>query len=119
MNIKLSYMYRDAANYKEHGEVILHNPTGMSVKEAAARINPTLEGGSDFIAEQVGLPSVANYVHADVLDDDHCFHEILDLEATDEEPTTNLSISEVIASFEAAGASGWDVFDPFERYGVG
>ena len=33
-NIRFVYMYRDASNYKQHGEVIFSNETQLTVRTA-------------------------------------------------------------------------------------
>lgn len=74
MNIDFRYMYRDGANYKNHGRVILHNPLGLSAAEVEARLKAVLDSGEYFIAEQTGvLDSVAHYTDGGrVYEYDHC-----------------------------------------------
>ena len=52
-NFRFVYMYRDASNYKQHGEVILPNETQRSVEEVDTQIRSVLSDGLFFIAQQV------------------------------------------------------------------
>lgn len=49
------YLYRDAANYKAWGSIVLQ---GQVTPEQCQRLKATLEAGEFFIAEQVGLPTL-------------------------------------------------------------
>ena len=72
----IEYCYRDAANWKTHGSVLLTGtPTADHVRELLA----ALDSGELFIAEQVGLPPLQrqhrNDYGASEEDLDHAFHE--------------------------------------------
>ena len=41
-NIKFSYLYRDAGNYKNYGEVIFANPDEMPIEEVEILIKSKL-----------------------------------------------------------------------------
>ena len=52
-NIRFAYLYRDASNYKQHGEVIFSNEKQFAVDEIEKRIRSFLSDGLFFIARQV------------------------------------------------------------------
>ena len=82
-NIKFSYLYRDAGNYKNYGHVIFANPNNLSLEQVMDLIKPKLIDGTWFYAKELGLPDL----HFDRWDEelDHGFHEFEGVEFTDEE----------------------------------
>ena len=52
-NVSFQYLYRDASNYKLHGEAVFTNATGLSLEEVEKRIRIYLKDGEFFIARQV------------------------------------------------------------------
>ncbi|PKP45155.1 MAG: hypothetical protein CVT94_18850 [Bacteroidetes bacterium HGW-Bacteroidetes-11] len=79
-NIQLSYLYRDAGNYKLFGQVIFRNPEKLSPEEIKSKLLAQLIDGEFFDAEKWGLPVLQfeNY-HPDM---DHPWHEIEKIEST-------------------------------------
>ena len=78
-NIRFRYLYRDASNYKQHGEAIFTNHSRLPLLEIETRIRASLNDGEFFIARQVYLEEF----FFDVLDDDdHPWHEFSLIEAT-------------------------------------
>ncbi len=57
-NIKLSYLFRHAGNYKAFGYVILKNSDGRIPKEIDADLRRILIDGTYFYSEQVQLPGL-------------------------------------------------------------
>ena len=105
-NIRLVYLYRDASNYKQHGEVILSNETRLTVEEIDTRIRALLSDGLFFIARQVQLEE---RFFATVNEDDHPWHEFVQVEATaDPVPESNRDITQFMKELEQAHHSGWD-----------
>ncbi|MCJ8498831.1 hypothetical protein MVI27_11280 [Chryseobacterium salipaludis] len=88
-NIKLSYLFRDAGNYKTFGFVVLSNSGGKSPEEIDGDLRRCLIDGAYFYPEQVQLP---------VLDcsDAGMWHEYEKVEMTDEEVTGGRTVEEVI-----------------------
>ena len=129
MNTIMHYLYRDAANNKNHGSVVVSGEFGPS---DLAAITETLSDGEHFVAEQVGVDSVflfneeADYDPDDpstypsdmgagnyaVCDADHGWHEFGSLELTDRKPTDERSIQELVEAFRAAASAGWEAQDP-------
>jgi len=75
------YMYRDAGNWKTPGHVLLRGQD----PRAEGVIRRSLDWGEQFVAEQVGVPSLCAAHFASVgegpTDLDHAFHEFIALRA--------------------------------------
>ncbi|GMV65587.1 MAG: hypothetical protein AMXMBFR75_13850 [Candidatus Hinthialibacteria bacterium] len=109
-NIRFVYMYRDASNYKQHGEVILPNETQRSVEEVDTQIRSVLSDGLFFIAQQVQLEERFFDL---VSEDDHPWHEYVSVEATtdptfDPVPEEKRDIVQFLKELDQAHRSGWD-----------
>lgn len=105
------YMYRDGGNFKTTGRVRL---SGYDA-EADTAICSCLEWGNQFVAEQVGIPSLCRE-HWEVVDDgpsdlDHAFHEFSCLrvaKAGEADLPTWGSLEALVERFRAA-CGQWDV----------
>ena len=109
-NIRFVYMYRDASNYKQHGEVILPNETQRTVEEVDTQIRSLLSDGLFFIARQV---QVEERFFDVVSEDDHPWHEYVSVEATtdptfDPVPDEKRDINTFLKELEQARHTGWD-----------
>ena len=109
-NVRFVYMYRDASNYKQHGEVILPNETQRTVEEVDAQIRSLLSDGLFFIAQQVKIEERFFDV---VSEDDHPWHEYVSVEATadptfDPVPEKKRDIAQFLKELDQAHDSGWD-----------
>ena len=109
-NIRFAYMYRDASNYKQHGEAIFSNEKQLPVDEIEKKVRACLNDGEYFIARQVHLEE--RFFEA-LYDDDHPWHEFVRVEATDDptfdpEPEHQRDIAEFMAELENAQRAGWD-----------
>ena len=109
-NIRFAYMYRDASNYKQHGEVIFSNEKQLSVDEIEKQIRSFLNDGEFFIARQIHLEE---RFFDTLYDDDHPWHEFISVEATndptfDPEPEHKRDIAEFLGELENAHRAGWD-----------
>ena len=109
-NIRFVYMYRDASNYKQHGEVILSNETQRTVEEVDKQIRSLLSDGLFFIARQV---QVEERFFDVVSEDDHPWHEYVSVEATanptfDPVPEEKRDIAQFLKELDQAHDSGWD-----------
>jgi hypothetical protein len=109
-NIRFIYLYRDASNYKQHGEVILSNETLLTVEEIDQTIRSLLSDGLFFIARQVQLEE---RFFAIVNEDDHPWHEYVKVEATtdstfDPVPESKRDIAQFLQELEQAHQAGWD-----------
>jgi hypothetical protein len=109
-NIRFVYMYRDASNYKQHGEAIFQNEKQLPVDEIEKQIHACLNDGEYFIARQIHLEE--RFFDA-LYDDDHSWHEFVRVEATsapafDPEGDHQRGITEFLAELETAHCAGWD-----------
>ncbi len=80
MNCVFEYEYRDAGNSKAYGEVRL---SGEPTAERLAALARALFDGEYFVAEKLGVPSVAHEVHelsgGEDPDLDHELHRLVRL----------------------------------------
>ncbi|USN15889.1 hypothetical protein PAPPERLAPAPP_01470 [Brevundimonas phage vB_BpoS-Papperlapapp] len=105
-NTRLSYMYRDASNYKEHLEFILD---GLMTMEQAVKVCSLLTGdGDDFLPVLLGMESAswssdgggAHYA------DDHPWHELNSISPTRQDHD-GMTVDQFIAAIEAADNQQW------------
>lgn len=112
MNTKMTYLYRDASNYKKCNEVVVLDEF---TDDDVNRIVATLQDGEYFIPENVGLECER---FAEWTEDDHPYCELNedDFELTDEAPTelwdgerwAPITIGALVERFELEGSqSGW------------
>ena len=114
-NVSFKYLYRDASNYKLHGEAVFTNHTFMPIDEIEKQIRSCLKDGEFFIAQQVNIEErFFDVLHED---DDHPWHEFNLVEMTTEpafDPENwnqhkhKRDITEFIAELEKAKRVGWD-----------
>ncbi len=114
-DLKFAYLYRDASNYKLHGEAVFTNHTFMPIDEIEKQIRSCLKDGEFFIARQVNIEErFFDVLHED---DDHPWHEFNLVEMTTEpafDPENwnqhkhKRDITEFIAELEKAKRVGWD-----------
>jgi hypothetical protein len=112
--LRFRYLYRDASNYKNWGEVVFANPDGLPARAAERILRRNLLGEGLFIAHQVRIPEVFLKDRYPVSDDDHCFHEFHSIDLTCE-PTTDKfhrSIADFIKEVKEQARYGWGTFDP-------
>ncbi len=109
-NTQISYLYRDASNYKQFESVILEgelseNDIGIIIKK--------LVDGVLFIPEQVGLESLQQKFD-DLNDDDHIYHELHreGIGLVEAPPTITLSAKELVRNFQNVN---WDVNKAYWR----
>ena len=114
-NVSFKYLYRDASNYKSHGEAVFTNFTFIPIDEIEKQIRSCLKDGEFFIARQVNIEERFFDILHD--DDDHPWHEFNLVEMTTEpafDPENwkqhkhKRDITEFIAKLEKAKCAGWD-----------
>lgn len=98
LNTRISYLYRDASNYKVFNEAIVK---GVLTEEQQAFILSCLYDGEYFIPSQVGLPGER---FGSETEDDHCWFELSEgfAKTTQQKPTVEITTQELIAAFLAA-----------------
>ena len=103
-NTKVSYMYRDADNWKSYAEVVVEGV--VSIEDIAEY----LDGGTYFCPADVGLghpgADLSNFPHVTA---DHCWCELEeeDLEETTDAPTDGLTAENLVEAFREASERGW------------
>lgn len=103
MNTKITYLYRDAGNYKQPNEVIVN---GCFTEEQKRKIINCLDSKEYFIPRQVAFPE-KRFKNVD-LETDTCWFELDEssFEDTSEEPTIDMPPEDIVKQFEAA-AGNW------------
>lgn len=104
MNTKISYMYRDADNYKTFRDEVL---SGEITQKQKDEITECLHDEEFFIPHQVGLPEVR---FEQVTESDHAwfeFHPEEDVTLTNQDPTIDMTVDELVEKFQAAKGN-WD-----------
>lgn len=85
MNVQFEYLYRDAGNFKNWGEIVFSNPNNIGAETLAAlahearRINCLY-----FVASEIGVPDL--HFPEQVKEIDHDWHEVHALHFTDNPP---------------------------------
>lgn len=97
MNTKISYLYRDADNYKVLNECVI---TGTLTAEQARTIRDCCDMGEYFIPRQVGLPERRFDRYGP--EADHCWFELDEdsFSETTELPTVALTATELVNRFK-------------------
>jgi hypothetical protein len=108
LNTRLSYLYRDACNYKKFNDIVI---SGMIEEK---RIELLLKDKLFFIPSEVGLPDL----QGDFLSvDDHIWHELEKIELTDDPPTINIDANTLIKKFKAAFRKNWNEYEAISKKG--
>lgn len=87
------YLYRDAGNYKAYGMIPVSGVVGQEQEEA---IQESLICGVNFVAEDVGIPTLYEelWKYSDgPTDDDHGYHEYVGFRQVDDEECADISVS--------------------------
>ena len=113
-NVAFKYAYRDASNYRLHGEAVFTNNSLLRLGEIEKQIRMCTRDGLFFIARQIHIEER----FFDVLhDDDHPWHEFEAVEETTEaafDPASQKEhgyqrdIVEFLAELHRARHAGWD-----------
>lgn len=85
MNIRFSYLYRDAGNFKNFGEVIFSNPENVPLNILISKAKLALLDELYFDATSVGVPDLFFDDYDEELD--HDWHEFERLDFVDSAPT--------------------------------
>jgi hypothetical protein len=115
-NVKFSYLYRDAGNYKKWAYVIFSNPDRFSLNRTMETLRGAFLQDGLFIASQVRVPEAFFSTNGNATSDDHCFHEFDVVEITLDAPNDphSRSIREFISEVQREATRGWETFDPHE-----
>jgi phage terminase large subunit-like protein len=85
MNIRLNYLYRDGANYKNYVSVVCSNNDHLSFAEIREHIQKASIDGVWFYAKKWGLKELHLFPYDSELD--HEWHEFEGVVETEEEAT--------------------------------
>ena len=100
MNTRISYLYRDASNYKMPNDAVIY---GTITEHQIDVIMDCLDGGEYFIPKQIGLPEER---FGEWTEDDLCWFELErdGFNVTDMEPNVDMTSDEMVRRFiEAKG----------------
>jgi len=105
--LKLHYMYRDGANWKESDCVIFANAQNLSAEGVQEMIEECLFDDGNFIAESIGLPTL--YFDDDSAPDAHGLHEFLRVDECDFEPNDkqNRDVLNLVIEFARQRLFDW------------
>ncbi len=109
MNTLIAYQYIDAANYKEFDTVIIHGQLSLS------DIEKFLYEKEFFIPSEIGLKDLQP---ESINQDDHIWHEILEISHTNKQPTVNITAQEIISNFKKASLNEWNILEASTRLGL-
>lgn len=90
-NIKFSFLYRDAANYKTWGEVVFANPENLSAKDIRQTILNSCNPDGGFDPRPWGLPNIRTQPYDPELD--HDYYEFESVEESEEYATEARSLA--------------------------
>jgi hypothetical protein len=97
MNTEITYLYRDASNYKFFGSIV------VAGRIEIADIEGCFFDSEFFVPEAVGLPSLVPEV---TNEDDHLLHTIVAMESTDK-PASPIFAANLINEFRRRAEIGW------------
>jgi hypothetical protein len=108
VNTEVRYLYRDASNYKQRGEVVLAGEMAESDARSA------LWEEAYFIPSAVGLPNLQHLFQEQGFpfptEDDHPWHEVASIRPTESEPTVALSAAEFLRRLTECRTAGWESY---------
>lgn len=105
---KVSYLYRDADNYKVHNEVVL---AGEISEEQIEEIIASLNLGEYFIPGMVGLPAERFSTYDPEADHDWFELGYESFESTEQRPTVPMSVEELVDAFRSIRGDWGDGHD--------
>lgn len=108
INTLIIYQYRDAANYRVFDTVIIRGL--LSIND----IEKYLYEKEFFIPSEIGLKDL----QAEILsNDDHIWHEILEISRANKQPTVNITAQKIISNFKKASLEEWNILEASKRLG--
>ena len=98
MNTRINYLYRDASNYKQFGEVVVEGPMERN------QLGPLLKDQEFFIPSRVGMADLQPDMRTE---DDHIWHEIESLAQTSESPSLDITAEQLLQRFKYMSKNRW------------
>lgn len=114
MNTLVMWLYRDAANYKAQRTAVLEGPINARQRKA---ILASLDNKEFFIPSQVGLDDLQHELQGFPDQDDHVWHELVEMGDTKEDPTGDLTTHQFVLNMVKA-KDNWKVAETSERLGI-
>ncbi|KMP12048.1 hypothetical protein UZ36_02470 [Candidatus Nitromaritima sp. SCGC AAA799-C22] len=104
MNIRFEYLYRDAGNFKNWGEIVFTNPSGITVEIISSMAEKVLIDQTYFVANKANVPDLYFEVYNEQLD--HGWHEVHTFQTTSEVQNDQYhrTIDEFVESLRDASA---------------
>lgn len=99
MHITLSYLYRDAGNYKQFNEEVFTNEKNLQIDYIEQQIKKCLYDETWFYVDRWGMKDL--HVHPWDNELDHTWHEFESVADTNEKPTTAIDISDLLSKILA------------------
>lgn len=94
-NLKFEYLYRNASNYKEFGQLIFTNPNNLDSGKATSILKSKLIDKEYFYPTKV---SVSKFNKCDY-EFEMEWYEFIQISSTEENPTENINIESFISTF--------------------
>jgi hypothetical protein len=95
MNIMIHYLHQPDENTINNGMVVFGNPTNKTLGWVETEMNKLLIGGDFFVPNRLGIPGLDGI--ATDAEEDSDYHEPVEFEFTESEPTDPRTIDEFIA----------------------
>lgn len=110
-NTQIKYRYRDASNYKAYpkDDIIVEGELTWSDFE------PTLHMGKIFLPSEIGLPDLQSQLENYPNEDDHIWHELIELESTQLDPTVEITANEFKTRLNSIAENGWNESQAIEK----
>ena len=104
MNVSFEYLYRDAGNFKNWGEVIFSNKSNYDTSYLEKQVRTALIDKEFFVANEAEVPNLQFQEFIESLD--HGWHEFYSFQLTTDRQTDseNRDIEEFIDSLRCASA---------------
>lgn len=94
LNLKLNYLYRDGANYKQFGSVVFANPNFITPRIASEKLRNNLISNEFFLPQDYELPRLQYHPYDPEID--HDYHEFENFEWTEDDVTDNRKVNEFL-----------------------
>lgn len=105
MNTRIDYMYRDPGNYKQFNTIVIQGEVDIDLFKSV------LDEELYFIPSQLGLEDLQGRFCNGVQADDHPWHELEEIEHTDDAPVVGSDAGELYRCLMKVEAYGWDLKD--------
>jgi hypothetical protein len=104
MNVRFEYLYRDAGNFKNWGELVFSNPHNINVNLVKSMAENVLIDQAYFVASKADVPDLHFKEYNDQLDHGwHEFHAVIQTEEATNDPLGR-NIEEFIESLQSAAS---------------